>query len=52
MHLIPLAEIIIAVDEELQFTRCGGDALDGFVCDLPDARAAVLPSRRPPKTEL
>jgi Rrf2 family iron-sulfur cluster assembly transcriptional regulator len=31
MHLIPVAEIIAAVDEELQFTRCGGDAVDGCV---------------------
>ena len=26
MASIPVAEIIAAVDEELQFTRCGGDA--------------------------
>ena len=31
MRLIPVAEIIAAVDEELQFTRCGGDAVDGCV---------------------
>ncbi len=28
---IPIAEIISAVDEELQFTRCGGDAVEGCV---------------------
>jgi Rrf2 family iron-sulfur cluster assembly transcriptional regulator len=28
---IPLADIILAVDEELQITRCGGDAVDGCV---------------------
>lgn len=28
---IPIAEIIAAVDEELQFTRCGGDAVEGCV---------------------
>jgi Rrf2 family iron-sulfur cluster assembly transcriptional regulator len=27
----PIADIIAAVDEELQLTRCGGDALDGCV---------------------
>jgi Rrf2 family iron-sulfur cluster assembly transcriptional regulator len=31
MSMIPVAEIIAAVDEELQFTRCGGDAVDGCV---------------------
>lgn len=31
MALIPVAEIIAAVDEELQFTRCGGDAVEGCV---------------------
>ena len=31
MRLIPVAEIIAAVDEELQFTRCGGDAVEGCV---------------------
>jgi Rrf2 family iron-sulfur cluster assembly transcriptional regulator len=31
MKLIPVANIIAAVDEELQFTRCGGDAVDGCV---------------------
>jgi len=31
MQLIPVAEIIAAVDEELQFTRCGGDAVEGCV---------------------
>ena len=31
MSIIPVAEIIAAVDEELQFTRCGGDAVDGCV---------------------
>ena len=29
--MIPVAEIIAAVDEELQFTRCGGDAVEGCV---------------------
>lgn len=28
---IPVAEIIAAVDEELQFTRCDGDAVEGCV---------------------
>ena len=28
---IPIAEIIAAVDEDLQFTRCGGDAVEGCV---------------------
>ena len=28
---IPIAGIIAAVDEELQFTRCGGDAVEGCV---------------------
>jgi len=28
---IPVAEIIAAVDEELQFTRCNGDAVEGCV---------------------
>ena len=28
---IPIAEVISSVDEELQFTRCGGDAVDGCV---------------------
>jgi Rrf2 family iron-sulfur cluster assembly transcriptional regulator len=28
---IPVAQIIAAVDEELTFTRCGGDAVDGCV---------------------
>ena len=27
--MIPVAEIIAAVDEELQFTRCEGDAVEG-----------------------
>jgi Rrf2 family iron-sulfur cluster assembly transcriptional regulator len=31
MNMIPVAEIIAAVDEELHFTRCGGDAVDGCV---------------------
>jgi Rrf2 family iron-sulfur cluster assembly transcriptional regulator len=31
MSMIPVAEIIAAVDEELHFTRCGGDAVDGCV---------------------
>lgn len=31
MSMIPVAEIIAAVDEELQFTRCGGDAVEGCV---------------------
>ena len=31
MGMIPVAEIIAAVDEELQFTRCGGDAVEGCV---------------------
>lgn len=31
MHAIPVAEIIAAVDEELQFTRCDGDAVEGCV---------------------
>ena len=31
MSEIPVAKIIAAVDEELQFTRCGGDAVDGCV---------------------
>ena len=31
MNMIPVAEIIAAVDEELQFTRCGGDAVEGCV---------------------
>ncbi|WP_395684808.1 Rrf2 family transcriptional regulator [Aestuariivirga sp.] len=29
--MIPVAEIIAAVDEELQFTRCEGDAVEGCV---------------------
>ncbi len=28
---IPVADIILAVDEELRVTRCGGDAVDGCV---------------------
>ena len=31
MNMIPVAEIIAAVDEELQFTRCEGDAVEGCV---------------------
>lgn len=31
MDSIPVAEIIAAVDEELHFTRCGGDAVEGCV---------------------
>jgi len=31
MSDIPVARIIAAVDEELQFTRCGGDAVEGCV---------------------
>lgn len=31
MSEIPVARIIAAVDEELQLTRCGGDAVDGCV---------------------
>jgi Rrf2 family iron-sulfur cluster assembly transcriptional regulator len=31
MNDIAVAEIIAAVDEELQFTRCGGDAVEGCV---------------------
>ncbi len=31
MNEIPVAKIIAAVDEELQFTRCGGDAVEGCV---------------------
>jgi Rrf2 family iron-sulfur cluster assembly transcriptional regulator len=31
MNAIPVAEIIAAVDEELQFTRCDGDAVEGCV---------------------
>jgi Rrf2 family iron-sulfur cluster assembly transcriptional regulator len=31
MSTIPVAEIIVAVDEELQFTRCDGDAVEGCV---------------------
>ena len=31
MNMIPVAEIIAAVDEELHFTRCGGDAVEGCV---------------------
>jgi len=31
MGEIPVAKIIAAVDEELQFTRCGGDAVEGCV---------------------
>jgi Rrf2 family iron-sulfur cluster assembly transcriptional regulator len=31
MSAIPVAEIIAAVDEELQFTRCDGDAVEGCV---------------------
>lgn len=31
MSEIPVARIIAAVDEELQFTRCGGDAVEGCV---------------------
>lgn len=31
MNAIPVAEIIAAVDEELQFTRCNGDAVEGCV---------------------
>jgi Rrf2 family iron-sulfur cluster assembly transcriptional regulator len=27
----PISEIILAVDEELQLTRCGGDAVEGCV---------------------
>ena len=29
--MIPVAKIIAAVDEELQFTRCDGDAVEGCV---------------------
>ena len=32
MSTIPVAKIIAAVDEELQFTRCDGDAVEGCVC--------------------
>ncbi len=28
---IPVSDIILAVDEELQLTRCGGDAVEGCV---------------------
>jgi Rrf2 family iron-sulfur cluster assembly transcriptional regulator len=28
---IPVADIILAVDEELRFTRCSGDAVEGCV---------------------
>ena len=31
MSEIPVAKIIAAVDEELQFTRCDGDAVEGCV---------------------
>jgi Rrf2 family iron-sulfur cluster assembly transcriptional regulator len=31
MNAIPVAEIIAAVDEELPFTRCNGDAVEGCV---------------------
>lgn len=31
MNEIPVAKIIAAVDEELQFTRCNGDAVEGCV---------------------
>ena len=31
MSMIPVANIIAAVDEELQFTRCDGDAVEGCV---------------------
>jgi len=31
MGEIPVASIIAAVDEELHFTRCGGDAVEGCV---------------------
>ena len=31
MNMIPVAEIIAAVDEELHFTRCNGDAVEGCV---------------------
>jgi len=31
MNMIPVAKIIAAVDEELQFTRCNGDAVEGCV---------------------
>jgi Rrf2 family iron-sulfur cluster assembly transcriptional regulator len=31
MNMIPVAKIIAAVDEELQFTRCDGDAVEGCV---------------------
>ena len=31
MSTIPVAKIIAAVDEELQFTRCDGDAVEGCV---------------------
>ena len=31
MNMIPVAEIIAAVDEELHFTRCDGDAVEGCV---------------------
>ena len=31
MDAIPVAKIIAAVDEELQFTRCNGDAVEGCV---------------------
>lgn len=31
MSEIPVAKIIAAVDEELQFTRCNGDAVEGCV---------------------
>jgi Rrf2 family transcriptional regulator, iron-sulfur cluster assembly transcription factor len=37
---IPIAEIILAADEELKVTRCSGDAVDGCVrgerCDAHD----------------
>jgi Rrf2 family iron-sulfur cluster assembly transcriptional regulator len=31
MGNIPVADIILSVDEELRVTRCGGDAVDGCV---------------------
>lgn len=31
MEDLPVADIILAVDEELKVTRCGGDAVDGCV---------------------
>jgi Rrf2 family iron-sulfur cluster assembly transcriptional regulator len=31
MNEIPVADIVLAVDEELRVTRCDGDAVDGCV---------------------